>query len=206
MFDLNADDTANAIYLVIMLAFLVSGVLLNKRMKISEFLKSLFLWTIIILFLVLLYSFRYDFYKIKDRILGELDPSRPVKTSSESISINISSDHHFYIDLKVNGKPIKFMIDTGASNMVLSVDDAKKAGIDVKNLKYNQIHQTANGKTFGASAILEEVAVNDEIKIKNVPVSVNSGEMSNSLLGMRFLRDNFLRYEFYQDRLVLYTK
>ena len=85
--------------------------------------------------------------------------------------------------------------------MVLNQKDARKIGINAKNLVFNRIYQTANGKSYGASVILNKVEINGLI-FKQVPASVNSGNMGISLLGMRFLR-NFKKYEFSQNKLIL---
>lgn len=117
------------------------------------------------------------------------------------MSINISRDGHFYVNLKVNNKNVKFMIDTGASDMVMNKEDAKRVGINLEDLSFNRIYQTANGKTLGASVLFEVVEING-VLFYDVPASINNSKMGTSLLGMRFLR-NFKRYEFYQDKLIL---
>ncbi len=201
MLNLSSDDIGNLIYLIALLAFIASGFLFKSKIKTSKILKDLFLWFLIILFIVVLYSFRHDFSNIKNRLKSELFPSHGVRISDNQISINISQNGHFYLHLKVNNKNIKFMIDTGASDIVLSQIDAKKAGINLNNLSYNKIYQTANGKTFGASVTLDNVELNGVI-FYDIPASVNNSNMGTSLLGMRFLR-NFKKYEFYQDKLIL---
>ena len=115
--------------------------------------------------------------------------------------INLSQDGHFYLNVKINNVPVRFMIDTGASDIVLNLDEAKRVGIDVKKLRFDKTYQTANGKSFGAMVVLDEITVADVI-FRKVSASVNSAEMGTSLLGMRFLRQ-FKKYEFYQDKLVL---
>ena len=93
------------------------------------------------------------------------------------------------------------MIDTGASDLVLSLKDAKKVGIDVRKLNFNKRYQTANGVTYGASVSLDQVEFGG-VKFGNIPASVNNSQMGTSLLGMSFLR-NFKKYEFYRDKLIL---
>jgi aspartyl protease family protein len=93
------------------------------------------------------------------------------------------------------------MIDTGASDIMLSISDAKKIGINTNNLIFNRPYQTANGRSFGASIKLKEVEISG-IKFKDIYASVNEGDMGVALLGMSFLR-RFSKYEFFQDRLVL---
>ncbi len=115
--------------------------------------------------------------------------------------IEIAQDGHFYIDVKINNEPVRFMIDTGASDIVLNMDEAKKVGIKLDELNYNKRYQTANGAAFGASVVLNEIEVGG-VKFHDVGASINEADMGISLLGMSFLR-KFRKYEFYQDRLIL---
>ena len=146
MFDLSTEDTGSFIYLTILLAFLASGFLLKGQIKASKVIQYLFWWFLIILAMITLYSFRYDFQNFKNRLIAEIFPSKSIRVSDNQISINISQDKHYYINLKINNKNVKLMIDTGASDIVLSKDDARKAGINLNKLTYNKIYQTANGK------------------------------------------------------------
>ena len=159
------------------------------------------IWAAIAMFVVILYSFRFDFLEVKTRLVGELNPSHIQVNSSDKIIINMSYGNHFYANVKVNNKNIRFMIDTGATDMVLSLRDAKKAGINIAKLIFNKPYQTANGISYGASVVLKDVKFGN-LNLKNVRASVNSSDMGVSLLGMSFLR-NFKKYEFYQNRLIL---
>jgi len=201
MFNLNADDTGRFIYLFALLIFLASGFLFRGKIKTSEILKQLSLWFLIIMGIVILYSFRFEFMNIKNRLLAELFPSKAIQTGQNQITISLSQDNHYYINLKINNQNVRFMIDTGASDITLSQQDAKKIGINLDDLTYNKIYQTANGKTYGASVNLNKIELAGII-FYNIAASVNSSNMGSSLLGMSFLR-NFKKYEFYQDKLIL---
>jgi aspartyl protease family protein len=200
MFNFSSDDTANFIYLILLLAFLVNAIIFNKKIKASKVILQLSCWLGIALLIIFLYSFRYEFINAKNRIKSELFPSSAI-IQNDQIIINISQDNHYYIDLIINNEKIKFLIDTGASDLVLSKFDAKKIGIDFDRLNFNKIYQTANGQTKGASIILDNIEISG-LLFKNIPASVNLSPMRHSLLGMRFL-NNFKKYEFYQNRLIL---
>ena len=156
MFNLTSDETGNLIYLIVLLGFIASGILFRRKIKTSEILKQLFWWLLIILIIVFLYSFRHDFDNAKNRLKSELFPSSAIQISDNQISINVSQGGHFYINLKVNGEDVRFMVDTGASDTVLTQDDAKKVGINLDNLSYSKIYETANGKVFAASIKLDK--------------------------------------------------
>ncbi len=151
---------------------------------------------------VALYAYRFEFADFKSRIMGEINPaSARFDQDLGELVINISQDGHFYLNVKINGVAVRFMVDTGASDVTLSLEDAKKVGLDVSGLKFSKPYQTANGTAWGASVVLKDVMIG-EVKFIEVSASVNSAKMGNSLLGMSFLR-RFKKYEFYQDKLVL---
>ncbi|MFT5703673.1 MAG: aspartyl protease family protein [Rickettsiales bacterium] len=201
---INSAELPSLVYLMALLVFLASSIFFNKRIKASKVLSQLAIWAAIIIFILFIYSFRHDFSRFKDRVSGELFPSKIVQINQRQIAISIADNGHFYIDLKLNSKKVRFMVDTGASDINLSLSDAKKVGIDVDNLSSFRRYQTANGTIVSGLARVKTIQVAD-ITFKDVGVSVNNRDMGTSLLGMSFLR-RFEKYEFYEDRLILTRK
>ncbi len=193
-------DTQNLIYMIVMLSFLCFSLFFRRDLRLSKIIKYGFIWFGIIIFGVFLYSFRYEFSGIKDRIIGEINPSS-ARIRGDKIIINASKDGHFYLEAKVNGQDILFMIDTGASDIVLDESEAKKVGINLESLVFNKRYQTANGVVYGALTKIRLMEVAG-VRFKNLSASVNSANLGTSLLGMSFLR-RFERYEFYRDQLIL---
>jgi len=198
---LSSDDWQNFIYSALILMILISGLASRKELAFGKILKYLGIWSAIALVTISLYAYRYEFSGFKNRVLGEINPSAAQVGKSGELIINLSQDGHFYMDVKVNGVAMRFMIDTGASDITISLDEAKRIGINPKTLLFNKPYQTANGTSWGANINLEETEVGN-VKFRNVSASVNNAEMGTSLLGMSFLR-RFKKYEFYQDKLVL---
>jgi aspartyl protease family protein len=93
---------------------------------------------------------------------------------------------HFTLTGTVNGAPIRFVVDTGASLVALTLDDARAAGIARGELNFNQLTQTANGRTHFAPVTLREVRI-EQLSIENVPAAVIEN-LDQSLLGMSFLK------------------
>src|SRR5690606_12060939 len=104
-----------------------------------------------------------------------------------SISFIRAENNHFLIEALVNNIPIQFMVDTGASYITLTPQDAKRLGFDVDSLSYSQLTQTANGATFVASVYLKEIQLG-QITIQNLSASVSQNLSGCSLLGMNFLK------------------
>ena len=108
---------------------------------------------------------------------------------------------HYDATLEVNGTPVRFVVDTGATDVVLSHDDAERAGIDLDDLIYTGQAFTANGPVNVAGVTLEEVRLGDFVD-HDVRAAVTDGDLGGSLLGMRYL-ERFGRITIEGNRLVL---
>jgi aspartyl protease family protein len=151
-------------------------------------------WLAIIVVLVLGYA-------MKDTLLGELIPGRPRIDADGSLSVRASQGGHFYIKGAVNGAPVRFMVDTGASDIVLSPADATRAGFDPERLEKTRIYSTANGTVTGAPVKIGVLEVG-QMHLNDVEASVNGAAMEHSLLGMSFLK-RFQSYNVQGDTLTL---
>lgn len=117
------------------------------------------------------------------------------------IEVPRNFDGHYYLVLEVNGKPIEFVVDTGATDIVMTRSDAARIGIDLNNLIFSGSANTANGVVRTARVRVDEIRLGD-IRDKNLPVYVNQGEMDGSLLGMSYLQ-RFERIEISENKLIL---
>ena len=152
------------------------------------------IWVLIFLAAVIMYGF-------KEPLQNQLFPSRGLMISDEAISISRARDGHFYADMLVNNVRITFVIDTGATEIFLSSQDAQKVGISLETLIYRGTAETANGEVRTARTTVQTLEFSGIID-KNVRVIVSDGQMSISLLGMSYLR-LFERFEIVGDTLLL---
>jgi aspartyl protease family protein len=101
--------------------------------------------------------------------------------------LNAGPSGHFIVDAEINGKDIKVMVDTGATAVALSYEDAKTAGLKPGSLEFDVPVATANGMTKAAKVKLRKVAI-DGVKVTDVDgLVLPKGVMRGSLLGMSFL-------------------
>jgi aspartyl protease family protein len=101
------------------------------------------------------------------------------------IVLNESSGGHFMTPGQINGRAVQFMVDTGATNLSMSVSDAERAGIAYKNGQRVQM-STANGVSDGYRIKLNSVRVGD-VEIYDVDAVVTPQPMPFLLLGNSFL-------------------
>jgi aspartyl protease family protein len=111
--------------------------------------------------------------------------SEPVASSRESVTLAADSRGHFFAEAAVNNIPMRFVVDTGASAVVLSVADASRLGIDWRK-GARRTMQTANGTTTGYLVKLDKVRVG-AIELHDVDGVVVEQGMGVGLLGMSFL-------------------
>jgi len=109
------------------------------------------------------------------------------------------ADGHFWADAQVNGQPVHFLVDTGATAVALTSADAERLGIRPANLKYGYNVTTAGGTSQAAAVTLASVSVNGA-KVENVQALVVSDGLDVSLLGMSYL-GRLTRFEATRDTL-----
>ena len=185
--------TGNLIYLIVLLVGLVGFTFINRRPNVGQMGKALALWGVIfvtILVGVLLWN------DLRTQVL----PQQVVLTEG-SVAVPRSTDGHFYLTLEVNGTPTRFVVDTGASAIVLTRADAEAAGIDTDSLIFSGRANTANGTVETAPVRLDTLALAGAMDT-GVRAVVNNGEMNESLLGMTYL-NRFSRIEIADGQLVL---
>jgi len=173
-------DTARLMYLGVLLLVLSGWVFAKYRGRIAQALQQLILWLFLFAGAVLLYGF-------KDELKHQILPAQPTVLEGGKIALARAGDQHFYASLKINGQDVVFLVDTGATDMVLSTKDATNVGIDVTGLRYLGFAHTANGEVKTARIKLDMVEFAGTTD-RNVTAWVNDGEMETSLLGMAYLR------------------
>ena len=173
----------------------------------SSMVRDAVTWLALGLALVTLYSYKEEIAPIAARVVGELLPGSAMTVEQSAgglteIRIRKRLDGHFNANVDVNGKQIAMIVDTGASSIVLTPEDATKAGIDIRNLAYNIPVLTANGRTFAARVRLDKVAIGPLDRANVDALVAKHGAMTQSLLGMSFL-SRLRSYEFSGDFLTL---
>ncbi len=109
------------------------------------------------------------------------------KAVPNMLQYHADASGHFFIEAAVNGTTIRFLVDTGASVVALSPDDARAVGISDGVLRFSETVNTANGQTHAAQATLRSVRL-EQLEMLEVPAVVMQQSMPVSLLGMSFLR------------------
>lgn len=196
------DNTApQATKLIILLvAFLFIAFFLRK-VRLGETVRSIAIWLVVLLVLIGVYTFRQPLERAGREMMSVLVPGVAIPVG-ETVVVSRNPRGSFVLNGAVDGAPVRFLFDTGASTVVLSADDAARAGFDPERLDYRLPVMTASGMTEVAPVRLEEVRVGS-ISLDGVRAAVaRPGDLDRSLLGMTFL-NRLSGYEVRRDRLVL---
>lgn len=189
---MDTDHLARLAYLLLLLAAVAGWVLVEYRKRLGEALRVTLAWGLIFGGVAAGYGLWHD-------MGGFALPPQMVAQGGE-ITVPRAADGHYYLTLDINGTPIRFMADTGASNMVLSQSDARSLGIDPDALVYLGEAATANGTVATARVTLPEVTLGP-YRDSDFSAWVNRGDMDGSLLGMDYL--HLYRVEIAGDTMIL---
>lgn len=187
------DFTARLIYLVLLGSVIAGYFLVSQRRDLGRMAQHAAIWVLLFLGAIVAVGLWQD---IRSDILP-----RQSRLDGGAISVPRAPDGHFYLTLQINGAPIRFVVDTGATQIVLSREDAVTAGIDPGLLIFSGRAMTANGTVETAPVRLDTVVLEDHVET-GVPAVVNGGDLPESLLGMSYL-GRFARLEIADGRLLL---
>ncbi|OJU11016.1 MAG: hypothetical protein BGN86_09700 [Caulobacterales bacterium 68-7] len=195
------EDWWSITYGVGFLILLSAGALRRDRGKIRQHLAHIAIWAAIFAVLAVGYAYRDVFEDANQRVRLAFGGGTPVAIDERELVVPRDESVHFVLMGKVNGQAVRFLVDTGATDTVLSPADAQRLGIDVGALDYGFKAETANGIGYAAAQTVDRLEVGP-IRADNFRVMVNQAPMSTSLLGMSFLGD-LESYQVRGDRLTL---
>ena len=190
-------DNANLdslIYLTILGAAIFGWFIAENRRGLGKVARMMLAWGLIFVAFIGAYGLWED-------IENDLVPRQSVMEDGSAITIPRGHDGHFHLTLEINGTSVDFLVDTGATDIVLTLEDAERVGLDPANLAFLGRARTANGEVRTAFAQLDRISLGP-MTHENIPASVNAGEMEGSLLGMRYL-SLFDRIEISGNEMVL---
>lgn len=191
---MSGDQIGSLAYLVLLGVVIAGWHLVANRRQLGKLAQQAAIWIFIFLGAIVAVGLWSD---IRDTVA----PRQAVMQDGAQIVVPMQPDGHFYLLLEVNGTPVRFVVDTGATEMVLSAEDATRVGLKPEALVFSGRAFTANGMVETAPVRLETVALGGVVD-QGLRAVVNSGDLGESLLGMSYLR-RFERIEISGGQMVL---
>ena len=198
------EQWANVAYMGGFLVLVATGLFRAGRARPTEHLRNAAIWIAIIAVLALGAAYRDELAGVGQRLSLAFSGGDPVATGDHELAIPQDDQGAFIVIGELNGQRIRFMVDTGATETVLSPDDARRAGVDIGKLNFDYEAETANGTGYGAAYTADRLEVGP-IALDNFRMAINKAPMSTSLLGRSFL-NRLESYEVRGRRLILRWK
>jgi aspartyl protease family protein len=175
------DMMLGGVYLLMAL-MLVAGALMTRREPAAKLFTIALAWVAIFAAGFVLFTFRDNFGWVAQRLKAEA-VGTPVQTGQET-RIPMAIDGHFWVDAKVNGRDVKFLVDSGATTTTIDRDTAQAAGIQISSRR-DQYVRTGNGIVRVASGRADELTVGG-ITRHGVALQIADND-DLSVLGMNYL-------------------
>jgi aspartyl protease family protein len=167
---------------MLMAAMLVAGILMSRRGRFSTGLTMALVWIAIFAGGFVVFTFRDDLGYVVQRLRSEAT-GEPV-AAGEEVRIPMAIDGHFWVEGRINGEEVKFLIDSGATMTTIGRDTAARTGVKVSPTR-NQVVRTGNGFIRVATASADALQVGP-VERRDIALHVTGNEDLN-VLGMNFL-------------------
>lgn len=179
------EDGPSLIWGVVCVVLLISS-LAARRLPLGYLAKAGLAWVAIFAALFAIFSFRFEFITIWDRVKADISGTAGQSISGEAIELRRQDDGHYWLQVDVNGKPVRFMIDSGATTTAINANTASETGVEVNANGYPIILSTANGRVAAKRGIVRSLTVGPH-SIENHQVVVSESFGDVNVLGMNFL-------------------
>lgn len=176
---MNADNIASLIYLSLIGTVIAGYFLVANRHRMGKVAQQAAIWALIFVGVAAGAALWDD---IRSTSVGR----QAVSQQGDRIEVTRGPGGHYTLTLGVNGAAVDFLVDTGATEIVLTLEDAERAGISEADLRFTGRASTANGMVQTAQITLDTVELGGRTD-RNIPAQISGGAMPGSLLGMRYL-------------------
>ncbi len=187
-------------------ASVLGSAILSSRVRYRDFVRTALIWLAILLGFVAVYVWRGDLQDGAWRMAAALVPGMAIDVNGDDGSrqtiVARSQSGHFETEGRVNGQPVRFLIDTGASLVTLRHEDAVSLGLNPSRLSFTLAIATANGIANAAPVRLDSIEIG-AISRRNIRALVTEpGRLGQSLLGMNVI-DTLSSFEIRRDEVIL---
>ena len=198
------DQFAGTIYLGLFATILAAGLFASGQ-RFGEMARQAGIWIAIIVMLVIGYEYRFELQETASRVTSGLLPGQAITSQDVngdlSVTINRRS-RHFEVVGSVNGDRQQFLVDTGASTIMLTETNASRAGFHPEELDFRIPVSTANGVAMAARISGVDITIGGIERRGMVALVARDSQIQSNLLGMNFL-DTLSSFEFQRDRMIL---
>ncbi|MEP3224553.1 MAG: TIGR02281 family clan AA aspartic protease [Parasphingorhabdus sp.] len=181
------DQNINLIFAIGAL-ILVASALFSRRIGMGEIVRSVLGWVAIFAIFIVIFSYQRELAGVWHRVTGELTGANDQVVSGSTLRIRQSADGHYWADAEVNGMPVRFLIDSGATTTALSLSTAQAADVEINEGGFPTYLNTANGTVEAQRGRISSLKVGPMIA-KDLSIVVSEAFGDSNVIGMNFLSE-----------------
>ena len=178
----DGSQALNLIYLFIILIAVASAFTI-RRVRVGQTLKMVLAWVLIFAALFAVFALRDDFRALGNRLWAAITGNDNQEVQGGELRIAMAEDGHFYADGQINGRPVRFLIDSGATVTTIGPDTARDAGVQATGER--TMVDTANGIAQVDRGRAGRLTVGP-IERQDFPMFIAREDATN-VIGMNFL-------------------
>jgi len=178
------DQALNFIYLLGCLVLVGSGLMVH-RLPLGQSVKVLLAWLLIFAAAFIAFTLKDDFLSLGRRVMAEMRGDNVVEASGAEIRIRRAEDGHFWVNGELNGQPVRFLVDSGATVTTISGDTAARVGIE-RSGGFGVMVDTANGTAMVDRGRAARIGIGP-ITRSDLAIHIARGGDGTDVIGMNFL-------------------
>jgi len=179
------DQNLNLIWAVGALV-LVGSALFSRRIGFGEIVRTALSWVAIFAVFIVAFSYKDKILGVWNHVSGEVLGENEQQMIGKTLRIRQSPDGHFWANAMVNGTPVRFLIDSGATTTAMNLATARKADVELSSSPFPVILSTANGEVEAERGTVRNLEVGS-IVADDLPVVVAEAFGDSNVIGMNFL-------------------
>jgi len=182
---MSEDQSINLVFAIGALV-LVASVLFSRRIGFGYIIRAVLGWVAIFAVFILIFSYRAELLGVWNKVTGELLGANDQQVVGETLRLRQSADGHFWVNAQVNGTPVRFLVDSGATTTAMTLDTARAANVDIDESGFPVQIITANGRVEAQRGSIQSLQVGP-MMAEDFPVVVAEAFGGSNVLGMNFL-------------------
>ncbi|MEP2988981.1 MAG: TIGR02281 family clan AA aspartic protease [Parasphingorhabdus sp.] len=165
---------------------LVASALFSRRIGFGEIVRTALAWLAIFAVFIVAFSYKDQILGVWNHVSSEVTGQNDQQIDGTTLRIRQSADGHFWVNAMVNDKPVRFLIDSGATTTAMNLATAKQTNIDLSGIGFPVILSTANGDVEARRGAIQNLQIGP-MEIQELPVVVAEAFGDSNVIGMNFL-------------------
>jgi aspartyl protease family protein len=179
------DQNINLIWAIGALV-LVASALFSRRIGFGEIVRTALAWVAIFAVFIVAFSYKDEILGVWNHVFAEVLGENEQQVVGNSLHIRQSTDGHFWINALVNNKPVRFLVDSGATTTAMNLETARESNVEISEIGFPTILTTANGDVEAQRGSIQTLQIGS-MTVTDLPIVVAEAFGDSNVIGMNFL-------------------